>query len=337
MEIDRIFVQDILALLRNARSKTYRSINIIMIEAYWQIGKRIIEEEQKGFSRAAYGSGLLKELSKALTGEFGKGFSIANLKNFRQFYLIFPEIGKSYAVRSELTWTHYRSLMRVSNTAARNYYLKEASEQNWSTRELDRNIKSFYYERVLKHPNQTSTPPSNQSSDFSKEFIKSPYVFEFLDIPEANPVRESSLEQSLIENLQQFMLELGKGFAFVGRQFRISTETKDFYIDLVFYNYILKCFVIFNLKTGELTHQDIGQIDMYVRMFDDLKRLENDKPTIGIILCTKKDETIVKYSVLKGNEQLFASEYKLYLPTKEELINEVEREKLLLEQRNQDV
>lgn len=337
MKINKIFVQDVLTLLRTARSKTYHSINFIMIDAYWQIGKRIIEEEQKGFSRATYGSGLLKELSKALTGEFGKGFSVASLKNFRKFYLTFPEIGKSYAVRSQLTWTHYRSLMRVSNTAARNYYLKEASEQSWSTRELDRNIKSFYYERVLKHPDQVSTQKPSDNSDFSKEFIKSPYVFEFLDIPEPHQIKESNLERSLIENLQQFMLELGKGFAFVGRQFRISTETKDFYIDLVFYNYILKCFVIFDLKTGELTHQDIGQMDMYVRMFDDLKRLENDKPTIGIILCTKKDETIVKYSVLKGNEQLFASEYKLYLPTEEELINEVEREKLLLQQKNQNV
>lgn len=336
MNIEPVFIQEIKAILAKARANAYRAINVAMLEAYWQIGKRIVEEEQQGAARAGYGEGLIKALSKELSAEFGKGFSVASLKNFRKFYFVFPEGSKGYALRSLLSWTHYRSIMRVENPKARDFYLKEAGEQNWSTRQLDRNIQSFYYERLLSSsPNdqeELEVPTTNLSA-IPADFIKDPYVFEFLNIPEPFQASERELESFLIEHLQQFLLELGKGFSFVGRQFRISTEGSHFYIDLVFYNYILKCFVLFDLKIGSLSHQDIGQMDMYVRMFDDLKRQTDDQPTIGIILCTEKDHTVVKYSILDEHKQLFASKYQLYLPTEAELIAEIEREKALIAQK----
>jgi predicted nuclease of restriction endonuclease-like (RecB) superfamily len=348
MEIEQKFVADIKGLLIAGRQKAYNTINFIMVETYWSIGKRIVEEEQNGNEKADYGSFLIKELSKQLSGEFGKGFSQANLRNFRQFYQTFPSREIHYAVRSEseekikhalpsvlrkeLTWTHYRLLMRVENVSARQYYLNEAANQNWSTRVLERNINTFYYERLLSSQNKQEV--LKQSGELEKQspadFIKDPYIFEFLNIAQPSSPNEQQIETALINNLQQFLLELGKGFSFVGRQFRISTETSHFFIDLVFYNYILKCFVLFDLKTGKLTHQDTGQMDMYIRMFDDLKRTEGDNPTIGIILCSEKEETVVKYSILNGNEQLFATKYRLYLPTEEELVAEIEREKLLI-------
>ena len=328
-------IQEIRQMLRQARQKAYAAINSAMVEAYWNVGRRIIEEEQQGKPRAVYGEGLIKELSKALANEFGKGFSVANLENFRYFYLTFPDGLKSYALRRELTWTHYRLIMRVANRPAREYYLREATTQNWSTRQLERNIHSFYYERLLASRNQDEAvaQPDTFEKANPEDFIKDPYIFEFLNLPEPYQTKEKELEAALIGNLQNFLLELGSGFSFVGRQFRVSTETSHFYIDLVFYNYLLKCFVLFDLKTGKLTHQDIGQMDMYVRMFDDLKRVAGDNPTIGIILCTEKNQTVVKYSVLDGSEQLFASQYRLYLPTEEELAAEIEREKRLLEER----
>lgn len=339
MTLDQRFLSEIKGILQKARSQAYRAINASMVEAYWQIGKRIVEEEQGGISRAEYGAYLIKQLSQELTKEFGKGFSSVNLKNFRKFYLVFPEGQKGYALRTLLTWTHYRSIMRVDNPKARVYYLQEASEQNWSTRQLDRNIHSLYFERLLSSKDKrealTKAKELNEQAQ-TNHFIKDPYVFEFLDLPEAYQKNEKKIEGFLIKHLQHFLLELGKGFSFVGRQFRISTESSHFYIDLVFYNYILKCFVLFDLKVGKLKHQDIGQMDMYVRMFDDLKRQNDDKPTIGIILCTEKEQTVVKYSILEGHEQLFASAYKLYLPTEEELISEIERERALLEEKRQE-
>lgn len=348
MEIAQKFIADIKSLLSAGRQKAYNAINFVMVETYWNIGIRIVEEEQSGNERAGYGSFLIKELSKQLSVEFGKGFSEVNLRNFRQFYLTFPNAEIRYAVRSglqestnvpipsslqkELTWTHYRQLMRVENINARQYYLNEAADQNWSTRVLERNINTFYYERLLSSQNKHEA--LQQLGQLEKQspadFIKDPYIFEFLNIPQPYNVNEQQIETALITNLQQFLLELGKGFSFVSRQFRISTETSHFFIDLVFYNYILKCFVLFDLKTGKLSHQDTGQMDMYIRMFDDLKRTEGDNPTIGIILCSEKEETVVKYSILNGNEQLFATKYRLYLPTEEELIVEIEREKLLI-------
>jgi len=334
-DINPSFFQDIKNILQQSRQKAYVAVNFAMVEAYWQIGKRIVEEEQVGKQRADYGSFLIKSLSQELAAEFGKGFSVANLKNFRQFYLTFPDFEKGYTVRSQLSWSHYRLIMRVESSTARNYYLSEASEQQWSTRQLQRNINSHYYERLLSSTNQKIVSV-NTSKAAPDEFIKDPYVLEFLKIPENATYSEKQIETAIITHLQKFLLEMGKGFSFVGRQFRISTETSHFYIDLVFYNYLLKCFVLIDLKTSKLSHQDIGQMDMYVRMFDDLKRQVDDNPSIGIILCADKDDTVVKYSVLKDSEQLFASKYRLVLPTEEELMAELEREVLLYWEKNSD-
>jgi len=327
------YISEIKQILADARQKAYKAVNSAMVEAYWNIGKRIVEEEQNGEKRAAYGEYILKELSQELASEFGKGFSAPNLRNFRQFYLTYPDQSICYALRSKLTWTHIRLIMRVENPFAREYYLKESDEQNWSSRTLERNINTFYYQRLLSSQNKLEALAHSEKLEKASpaEFIKDPYVFEFLNIPQPIDATEQEIETALIENLQQFLLELGKGFSFVGRQFRISSETSHFYIDLVFYNYILKCFVLFDLKTTKLSHQDTGQMDMYIRMFDDLKKQDNDNPTIGIILCAEKDETVVKYSILNENKQLFATKYMPYLPTEDELIAEIERERHLLQ------
>ena len=324
------FYESIAVVLRTSRAKAYRAVNFTMVEAYWNIGRMIVEEEQLGKERAEYGAFLIQNLAVRLSNEFGRGFSEPSLWNMRQYYQCFPILS---ALRRELTWTHYKSLIRVENEAARAWYLKEAAEQNWSTRALERQINALYYERllmsrdkapVIEEMREKTAPPA------PRDFIKDPYVLEFLGIPDAHPFRESELEQAIIGKLQAFMLELGKGFAFVARQQRISTDTKDFFVDLVFYNYILKCFVLIDLKTGELAHQDIGQMDMYVRLFEDTVKGADDNPTVGIILCTEKDHTVVKYSVLNESRQLFASKYKLYLPTEEELRKELERERALV-------
>jgi predicted nuclease of restriction endonuclease-like (RecB) superfamily len=280
-----------------------------------------VEEEQQGKNRAEYGEYLISNLSRYLSDTLGKGFSEANLKNMRQFYNIFPN-NDEFARRclTNLNWTNICLIMRLENNAERTYYLKEASEQNWSSRQLDRNIKPGYYRRLLstQQPKRALVTSKNRKLNPS-DFIKDPYVTEFLDVPEDLKGKESLLESALIDNMQKFLLELGKGFSFVDRQMRISTESSHFYVDLVFYNYLLKCFVIIDLKTKKMTHADIGQMDMYVRMFDALKRGIDDNPTIGIILCAEKDETIVKYSILKGSKRIFASKYKTVLPTEEEL------------------
>lgn len=332
---DLTYISEIRNILAQARMKAYQSVNSAMVEAYWHIGKRIVEEEQNGKERAEYGEALLKNLSVALTKEFGKGFSSSNLRNFRQFYLTYSDPEICYTLCNKLTWSHNRLIMRIDSNAARNYYLKEASEQNWSVRVLERHINTFYYERLLSTQNKEETAQysTGQNNDLTRDFIKDPYVFEFLNIPEPISATENDIEAALIGNLQQFLLELGKGFSFIGRQFRISTETSHFYIDLVFYNYILKCFVLFDLKIAKLTHQDAGQMDMYIRMFDDLKKQPEDNPNIGIILCTEKDETVVKYSILNEHKQLFATKYLPYLPTEEELAAEIKREKLFLKQK----
>ncbi len=329
------FYNDIRYILHSARRRAYSAVNTAMVEAYWMIGKRIVEEEQQGKERAGYGQELIKNLSKELQSEFGKGFSVANLKNFRQFYLTFARDEKSYTLCSQLSWSHIRLIMRIDNEKARTYYLTESKAENWSVRQLQRNINSCYYERLLSSSDRQSGSALDlpETTTDRRDFIKDPYVLEFLNLPENAKLQESRFEQAIISNLQAFLLEMGKGFSFVARQFRISTETSHFYIDLVFYNYLLKCFVIIDLKTGKLIHQDIGQMDMYVRMFDDLKRGEDDNPTIGIILCGDKEETLVRYSVLKDSEQLFASKYRLVLPTEQELEAELEREIRLIEDR----
>lgn len=322
------FHRDIKNILEQARGKARSAVNAAMVEAYWLIGQRIVKEEQLGQHKAQYGKRLIEDLSTALTSDFGKGFSYANLYNCRQFYLVFSEQAILYTLCRELSWSQLRLIMRVESRQAIEYYCNETREQNWTVRQLERNIKTRSFERLLStQPSQSPTP--GQSAHL--EFVKDPYVLEFLQLPEVGHLKESRLEQAIIDELQKFLLELGKGFSFVARQMRISTETNHFYIDLVFYNYLLKCFVIIDLKTGKLSHQDVGQMDMYVRMFDDLKRGEDDNPTIGIILCDSKDETIVKYSVIKESQQLFASKYQRILPTEAELIAEIEREKRLLE------
>lgn len=301
-----------------------------MVEAYWKVGERIVLQEQGGESRAAYGEQVLKELSIALTTELGRGFSYANLRNMRQFYLTYPDIEKCYALRSNLSWTHHRLIMRVENPEAREYYLKECAEQNWSSRLLERNINTFYYQRLLSSQDKSLLPVKASEHMQVGDFIKDPYIFEFLNIDQPYTASELQIEKALINKLQHFLLELGKGFSFVGRQYRISGELEHFYIDLVFYNYILKCFVLIDLKTTKLSHQDIGQMDMYRRMFDDLRKPEGDNPTIGIILCAEKSETVVKYSVINDNPQLFATKFMPYLPTEEELKAEIDRNKINL-------
>jgi len=343
------FYTSVMDVLQKARSNSYRAVNFIMVEAYWNVGRLIVEEEQQGKGRAEYGKALIRSLSDRLTTEFGAGFGLSNLAYFRQFYLLFPIFhavrGKSddlvtieeqtsirHALRGELTWTHYRALMRVEKPEAREWYMNEAAEQNWSTRALDRQINSLYYERLLMSRDQAPVVEEMREKAIPlaatpRDFIKDPYVLEFLGLQDSPGFREAELESAIIGKLQAFMLELGKGFAFVARQQRISTETRDFFVDLVFYNYILKCFVLFDLKCGELTHQDIGQMDMYVRLYEDRMKGEGDNPTVGIILCTEKDHTVVQYSVLSESRQLFASKYRLYLPSEEELRAEVERER----------
>jgi predicted nuclease of restriction endonuclease-like (RecB) superfamily len=299
-----------------------------MVEAYWNIGKRIVEEEQNGKDRAKYGSHLIKELSKQLTSDFGKGFSAQSISNMRQFYKSFPIFS---ALRRELSWTHYKLIIRLQNDDIKQWYMEETVLLNWTTRALERQIGTHYYERILasKDKKLVKEEAKENTKDLlvtPKDIIKDPYVLEFLDLKDNKSFRESELESALIEKIQDFLQELGKGFAFVARQKRIKTELSDFYIDLVFYNYILKCFVIIDLKRGKLTHQDIGQIDMYVKMYDDLEKDENDNPTIGIILCTDKDNTVVKYSSINDNDNLFVSKYQMYLPSEEELKAEIEKD-----------
>jgi len=322
------------ALIQAARQQALRAVDTVQVRTYWEIGRHIVEFEQGGAERAEYGSKLLSRLAESMAIEFGAGFDVSNLRKMRQFYLYFPI---QDALRPELSWTHYRTLLRVESEAARLWYLREAAEQNWSTRALERQIGTLYYERLLASQdrraveqeaatNLAALPPT------PRDFVRDPVLLEFLGLPQTGKLLEADLEQALLDNLQAFLLELGKGFAFVARQQRISTESKDFFLDMVFYNYLLKCFVLFDLKTGELTHQDIGQMDMYVRMYDDLKRGADDNPTVGVILCAQKDASVVRYSVLHENAQLFASKYKLVLPTEEELRAELDRERALLAQ-----
>lgn len=324
-------------IIEQARTTAYRQINETLVRRNWELGRMIAKEELNGEDRAKYGAAIIKELSKRLTAVYGKGFSKSNLYGFVQFYKTHSNIFQSLIGKSDipLSWTHYYVLNQELNDDARKWYEKEAAEQNWSVRTLQRNISSQYYFRLLASqkkdlveqemleltaPLQTNDP---------MEFIKNPVVGEFLGFTADSSFRESELEQSIINNLEKFLLELGKGFAFVARQQHIHTEKEDYYIDLVFYNIYLKCYVLIDLKTSKIRHQDVGQMDMYVRMYDELKRTEGDNPTIGIVLCEDTDEDIARYSVLNDNDQLFATKYMLYMPTPEQLRAEIERQKAI--------
>ena len=324
---------DIRAIIINTRNTIYKAVNTGILEANWKIGRRIVEEEQAGASRAEYGQRVINDLAEKLSVEFGRGFDARELRRYRQFYLLFP---KWDALRPELTWTHYRTLIRVENERARLYYMNEAALQNWSTRALDSQIERLTYERILSSQNQlivkeSEDAASRQAQLTPADIIKDPYVLDFLGLPSGVNFYEKDLEKALIDNLQQFLLELGRGFSFVSRQYRFKTDNENYYVDLVFYNFILKCFVLIDLKVGKLTYQDIGQMDFYTRYFEENIRTETDNPTIGIVLCTERDNTIVKYSVMNDSNQLFASKYKLYLPTEEELINELETSRKQIE------
>ena len=317
--------------LHQARSHLQKTVNHTMVQAYWQVGCLIVEQEQQGEQRAAYGKQQLLNLSENLQAEFGKGFDVSNLRNMRKFYLAFPI---QDAVRPELSWTHYRRLIRLENQAAKDWYIQECIEQNWSARALDRQISSLYYERLLS--SQKKPPVEQEASKQTsalqtdpKNYLRDPYVLDFLNLPYST-LLESKIEQALIDNLQQFLLELGKGFAFVARQQRVSTEDQDFYVDLVFYHYKLKCFLLIDLKLGKLNHQDVGQMDTYVRIYDQQRKAQDDNPTIGLILCSEKSEAVAKYSVLTDSKQLFASKYLPYLPSEEELRLELKRERALI-------
>lgn len=334
VDLSPSLITEVRELIQAARQHVVEVVNSSMVQTYWQIGRLIVEDEQQGEPRAAYGKQQLQRLSEELTQEFGKGFDVSNLRNMRRFYEAFP---KRDALRPELSWTHYRTLIRIENGQAREWYMAEAASQQWSSRALERQISTLYYERLLSSQDKAAVqqeaaekilPLSQQNT---RNYLRDPYVLDFLNLP-AERYLEADLEKGLIDNLQSFLLELGKGFAFVGRQQRISTDDQDFYIDLVFYNFKLKCFLLVDLKLGKLTHQDVGQMDSYIRIYDQQRKGNDDNPTIGLILCSQKSEAVVKYSVLTDSEQMFTAKYLPYLPTEEELRRELERERSLMQQ-----
>lgn len=317
------FYKRIAEILEQARRRAYAAVNYSMVLAYWKIGESIIEE-QGGADRAAYGDKLIEGLSERLTADFGKGFDTSNLLNMRRFYLAFPI---QDSLRPELSWTHYRKLIKVKDCAARTWYMNEAANEHWSTRQLDRQISVLYYERLLASKDKApivAEAHEKIAAMAPEQFIKDPYVLDFLNLKDYPGLRETDLEQSLIDHLQEFLLELGSGFCFVARQKRMRFEDEDFYLDLVFYHAVLKCYVIIDLKVGKLTHADVGQMDSYIRMFDALQKREDDNPTIGLILCSQKNEAIAKYSALADGKQMFASRYVFELPTPEELEQQLE-------------
>lgn len=331
---DDTFLTEVKNIVEQGRQQAYASVSQVMIETYWKIGERIVLQEQKGKERADYGTQLIAQLSEELTRSFGKGFSGRYLRAFRQFYLAVPDFEIWKSRFPNLTWTHIFKTLRVENITAIRWYLLTASQEMWSVRTLDRNISTQYFERHFKQPQLLETAKEDAVPN-KLELLKNPIVAEFLGFKKDDSYSETELESAVIAHLQEFIMELGRGFAFMGRQELIRTANNDYFIDLVFYNVVLKCYVLIDLKIGKITHQDVGQMDMYVRMYDDLKRTEGDNPTIGIVLCSETDADIAKYSILKGNEQLFASKYKLYLPSEEELRREIETQKELFNLQNE--
>ncbi|TNH02332.1 DUF1016 domain-containing protein [Testudinibacter sp. TR-2022] len=313
-------ISNIANIITAARQQVRQTVNIAMVQSYWQIGRLIVEDEQQGEQRAQYGKHLLQAISQRLTDMFGKGFDVTNLRNMRLFYLAFPIRD---AVRLELSWTHYRSLIRIENPQARQWYQQEAIENNWSARALDRQISVLYYERLLASQNkavvvQEAEQKTEPLKETIQDYLRDPYILDFLNLQDKT-YQENQIEQAIISNLQDFLLELGKGFAFVERQKRVRFDDEDFYIDLVFYNFKLKCFLLIDLKIGKLKHQDIGQMDTYVRLYDEQFKGEDDNPTIGLVLCSEHSEAVAKYSVLADRKQIFSSKYVAYLPTEQEL------------------
>ena len=336
-------LQEIAQVVQHAREGIRQVVDTTIVQCYWHVGRLIVEHEQQGQARAEYGKKQLQFLSDRLSEQFGKGFDATNLRNMRRFYLVFP-IRETLSL--ELSWSHYNVLTRVDDPDARAWYMRECAHAHWSVRALERQIGVLYYERLLSSKNKTlvQQEAANQThalaEPHSKDFLRDPYIFDFLNLP-GQPLLEADLEQGLLDNLQGFLLELGKGFAFVARQQRIRTEDQDFYIDLVFYHFKLKCFLLIDLKLGKLTHQDVGQMDSYVRIYDQHHKGDDDNPTIGLILCSQKSEAIVKYSVLTDSEQLFAAKYLPYLPSEAELKLELEQDRIkvqaqLLQQQKAD-
>lgn len=342
-------LDDAKQIIENSRHQAYSSINVLMVRRNWYLGKRIVEEELHGESRAEYGAQVIKRLSEDLTQYYGKGFNKTNLYAFTQFYHYFPEIFHTVCGKSNkgimdlvnpkpnglLSWSHYRTLLQVDDKSAREWYAQEAFEQSWGVRTLQRNISTQYYYRLLQSQKKDLVEKEmlektvSLQQDTKLEFIKNPVVAEFLGLSQNNDFLESTLEKAIISNIEKFLLELGKGFAFVDRQQHIHTEKEDYYIDLVFYNYMMRCFVLIDLKTTKVTHQDVGQMDMYVRMYDELKRQPGDNPTLGILLCADTDDDIARFSILHDNDHIFATKYLTYLPSKEQLRAEIERQKML--------
>ncbi len=320
-------IADVRNIIEEGRRHAFAAAGQVAILTYWNVGRRIVEEEQHGNARADYGKNLIPALADRLTIEFGSGYGRRNLAYYRKFYLEFSDLEILHTHVQNLNWSHIRRILSVSNPEAREWYLKTAAEDMWSVKTLDRNISTQYYERRLAAQREDIAVPTPQNDSDPMEYIKNPMVAEFMGFHRDNRYSESQLEQALVDNLEKFILELGRGFAFVERQQHIVTDTDDFYIDLVFYNFKMKRFVIFELKTHKLTHQDIGQLDMYVRMYDDLIKGADDAPTVGVLLCTDTDSTIARYSVLHDNEQLYAAKYMTYMPTEEELRNEIEQQK----------
>lgn len=356
---DAQFISEIKAIVYTAKQKAYQAADLYQVVSNWLVGRRIVEQEQHGQERAQYGKHIVELASEALTAEFGKGYSVVNIKSFRKFYLTFNDllIGQTPSAQSEngltikgqsvsaelelakmlptnLSWSHYERLMRIKNEDERDWYMREAAGESWSVRTLDRNIGSQYYHRLLQTPESKRGEVVDEmkrlTADYQKDrhkFLRNPVVAEFLGFSQDAAYSETNLESAIIDHLQKFILELGKGFAFVARQQRIKTDIGEYYIDLVFYNYILKCFLLIDLKTSRITHEDIGQMDMYIRMYDELKCSEGDNPTIGLLLCSETSKDLARYSILKDSKQLYAAKYLTYLPTKEELTAEIEHQK----------
>lgn len=330
-------LNDIRQIIENGLKEAYQSVNVAMINTYWHVGKRIVEEEQHGETRAEYGQAIIKSLAQLLTPVYGVSYGERNLYSMRQLYLYFKEIDILNTRVQNLSWSHYRALLRVADEDARYWYLREASHEMWSVRTLDRNIGSQYYYRLLQAPKKEEVIAEMQTLTATQpdklEFMKNPMVAEFLQLSANTNFTESELEKAIIKHLKEFLLEMGKGFAFMNEQYHISTDTGDYYIDLVFYNVILKCYFLVDLKTTTISHQDVGQMDMYIRMFDELRRTEGDNPTIGLLLCAETSKDIARYSILNDSKQLYAAKYLTYLPTEEQLRREIEQQKqIFLEQ-----